>query len=149
MTEPGDNQPLRNDSAREATASLAGYATQIWRSVLVWLRLEDGKRLYLEGAEDIDIIHGSAAETIQLKATKGNITLRSADVVEAINNAWLNQQRNLARRVRYRFLTNANIVMEQGDPIGRGVPGIALWERVRASADEAARLADTDRIRRF
>src|ERR1700730_8481794 len=87
MTEPGDNQPLRNDPAREATASLAGYASQIWRSVLVWLRLEDGERLYLEGAEDIDVIHGSAAETIQVKATKGNITLRSADVVEAIDNA--------------------------------------------------------------
>jgi hypothetical protein len=149
MTEPGDNQPLRNDPAREATASLAGYASQIWRSVLVWLRLEDGERLYLEGAEDIDVIHGSAAETIQVKATKRNIALRSADVVEAINNAWLNQQRNPDRLIRYRFLTNANIVMEQGDPIGLGVPGIALWERARRSADEAARLTDTDRIRRF
>src|ERR1700730_11224430 len=125
MTEPGDNQPLRNDPAREATASLAGYASQIWRSVLVWLRLEDGERLYLEGAEDIDVIHGSAAETIQVKATKGNITLRSADVVEAIDNAWLNQQRNRDRLIRYRFLTNASIGMEQVDPIGLGVPGIA------------------------
>jgi hypothetical protein len=149
MTEPGNNQPLRNDPAREATASMAGYASQIWRSVLIWLRLEDGERLYLEGAEDIDVIHGSSAETIQVKATKRNITLRSPDVVEAIDNAWLNQQRNRDRLIRYRFLTNAEIGMEQGDPIGLGLPGIALWERARKSADEAARLADTDRIRQF
>jgi hypothetical protein len=149
MSDPGDNQPLRNDPAREATASLAGYASQIWRSVLIWLRLGDGERLYLEGAEDIDVVHGPAAETIQVKATKGNITLRSPDVVEAIGNAWLNQQRNPDRRIRYRFLTNASTVMEQGDPIGQGVPGIALWERARAGADEAGRLADADRIRQF
>ena len=93
VTELGANQPLRNDPARGAVASMAGYAGQISRSVLIWLRLENGERLYLEGAEDIDVIHGSAAETIQVKATKENITLRSPDVVEAIDNAWLNQQR--------------------------------------------------------
>ena len=149
VSEPNDNPPLRNDPAREATASLAGYASQIWRSVLIWLRLEDGERLYLEGAEDIDVVHGPAAETVQVKATKGNITLRSNDVVEAIDNAWLNQQRNRDRLIRYRFLTNADIGMEQGDPLGLGIPGIALWESARTSTDEAARLTDTDRIRQF
>ncbi len=149
MSERGDNQPLRNDPAREATASLAGYASQIWRSVLIWLRLKDGERLYLEGAEDIDVVHGPAAETIQVKRTKGNITLRSSDVREAIDNAWLNQQRNRDRLIRYRFLTNASIGMEQGDPIGLGIPGLALWERARTDVDEAIRLADTERIKQF
>jgi hypothetical protein len=149
MSGQSDNQPLRADPARQATASLAGYASQIWRSVLIWLRLEDGERLYLEGAEDIDVVHGPAAETIQVKATKGNMTLRSGDVVEAINNAWLNQQRNRDRPIRYRFLTTASIGMEQGDPIGQGIPGLVLWERARSATDEAAKLADTDRIRRF
>ena len=144
-----DNQLLRTDPARQATASLSGYASQIWRSVLIWLRLGEGERLYLEGAEDIDVIHGPAAETIQVKVTKGNITLRSADIVEAINNAWLNQQRNRDRAIRYRLLTNASIGMEQGDPIGLGIPGLVLWERARSAIDEPARLADTHRIRQF
>jgi hypothetical protein len=129
MSGQSDNQPLRTDPARQATASLSGYASQIWRSVLIWLRLGDGERLYLEGAEDIDVVHGPVAETIQVKATKGNITLRSGDVVVAINNAWLNRQRNLDRPIRYRFLTTASIGMEQGDPIGLGIPGLVLWER--------------------
>lgn len=90
-----------------------------------------------------------AAETIQVKVTKGNITLRSADIVEAINNAWLNQQRNRDRAIRYRLLTNASIGMEQGDPIGLGIPGLVLWERARSAIDEPARLADTHRIRQF
>jgi hypothetical protein len=149
MSGQSDNQPLRTDPARQATPSLLGYASQIWRSVLIWLRLGNGERLYLEGAEDIDLVHGPAAETIQVKVTKGNITLRSADVVEAINNAWLNRQRNRDRSIRYRFLTNASVGMEQGDPIGLGIPGLVIWERARHTIDEPARLTDTDCIKRF
>jgi hypothetical protein len=59
MSDPDNNLPLVNDSAREATASMRGYASQIWRSVLVWLNLGDSERMYLEGAEDIDVIHGA------------------------------------------------------------------------------------------
>jgi hypothetical protein len=97
MSDRLENPPLINDPAREATASMYGYASQIWRSVLIWLDLQDTERMYLEGAEDIDLIHGAAAETTQVKYTAGNITLRSPDVVEAINNAWLNQERNRDR----------------------------------------------------
>ena len=89
-----------------------GYASQIWRSVLIWLGLQNTERMYLEGAEDIDVIHGAAAETMQVKATAGNVTLRSRDVIEAINNAWLHQDRNPERQIRYRLLTTANIAME-------------------------------------
>jgi hypothetical protein len=97
MSDPDNNLPLVNDSAREATASMHGYASQIWRSVLVWLNLGDSERMYLEGAEDIDVIHGANVETTQVKVTKAPITLRSADVVEAINNTWTHQERNRER----------------------------------------------------
>ena len=53
-----DNQPLANDPAREAAASMRGYWTQVWRSVLAWIDLGDAERLYLEGAEDIDRVRG-------------------------------------------------------------------------------------------
>jgi hypothetical protein len=149
MSDADNNLPLVNDPAREATASMRGYASQIWRSVLIWIRLQDADRMYLEGAEDIDLIHGSAAETTQVKATAGNITLRSPDVVEAINNAWLNQERNLDREIRYRFLSIASVGMEQGDPLGLGMSGLALWERARLSTEEDARLSDTCRLKQF
>jgi hypothetical protein len=149
MSDSDNNLPLVNDPAREATASMRGYASQIWRSVLIWVRLQDSDRIYLEGAEDIDLIHGSAAETTQVKATAGNITLRSPDVIEAINNAWLNQDRNLDRQIRYRFLSTASIALEQSDPLGLGMPGLKLWERARQETEEDARLADTDRLKKF
>src|ERR1700738_2921243 len=113
MSDPDNNLPLVNDPAREATASRRGYASQIWRSVLIWLHLQDTERMYLEGAEDIDVVQNAAAETTQVKATTGNITLRSPDVTEAINNAWLNQERNLDRQIRHRFLSTASVGMEQ------------------------------------
>ena len=81
MSDSGDNRPLLNDPAREAVASMRGYASQVWRSVLVWLDLSNSERMYLEGAEDIDVIHGASAETTQVKATTANITLRSPDVI--------------------------------------------------------------------
>jgi hypothetical protein len=31
---------------------MRGYASQVWRSVLVWLDLSNSERMYLEGAED-------------------------------------------------------------------------------------------------
>jgi hypothetical protein len=148
MNERNDNPPLVNDPAREAVASMGGYASQIWRSVLVWLNLRDSERMYLEGAEDIDVIHGTAAETTQVKATKENITLRSPDVVEAINNAWLHQERNRGREIRFRFLTTASIAMEQGDPLGAGVPGLEIWERAGRTGEDGGR-DDTARLRQF
>lgn len=105
--------------------------------------------MYLEGAEDIDVIHGAAAETMQVKATAGNVTLRSPDVIEAINNAWLHQDRNPERQIRYRFLTTANIAMEQGDPLRVGIPGLQLWERARRATDAEVRHADTERLKQF
>jgi hypothetical protein len=105
--------------------------------------------MYLEGAEDIDVVQNAAAETTQVKATTGNITLRSPDVTEAINNAWLNQERNLDRQIRYRFLGTASVGMEQGDPLGLGMPGLKLWERARLATEEDAKLADTGRLKQF
>ena len=144
-----DNQPLANDPAREAAASMRGYWTQIWRSVLAWIDLGDAERLYLEGAEDIDRVSGLAAETIQVKDVQGNITLRSGDVIEAIDNAWAHRQRNPTRSIRFRFLTTSRITVEQGAPFGDGVGGLNLWRNARLSDDEAERHRDARAIATF
>jgi hypothetical protein len=130
-----DNQSLVNDPAREAAASMRGYWTQVWRSVLAWIDLGDAERLYLEGAEDIDRVSGLAAETIQVKDVQGNITLRSGDVIDAIDNAWAHRQRNPTRAIRFRFLTTSRITVEQGAPFGEGVGGLNLWRNARLSAE--------------
>jgi hypothetical protein len=94
MSDVPDSEPLINDPAREASASMRGYAAQVWRSVLVWCELGDTERLYLEGAEDLDRVSGLSAEAIQVKDIVGNVTLRSSGVIEAIDNALAHQQRN-------------------------------------------------------
>lgn len=137
MSADDDSRPLANDPDREAAASVRGYWAQVWRSVLVWMDLGERERLYLEGAEDIDRISGLAAETIQVKDVSGNITLRSKDVIEAIDNAWAHQQRNPRHTIKFRFLTIAGIGVEQGAPFGTGIGGLRLWGDSRLSGDVA------------
>ncbi|WP_141684961.1 acetylxylan esterase [Burkholderia stabilis] len=130
--------PLAGDPARQAVDSLRGYDYQIWRSVEAWMHLADGQALFLEGAEDFDIVSDSAAESTQVKITASNITLGSADVRKAIENCWLLIERNVGRAsVTMRFLTRGGIGLEQGNPFGKE-PGIKLWQRAASGSDEAA-----------
>jgi hypothetical protein len=149
MASSDENPPLINDPAREAAAAMRGYWAQVWRSVLTWMDLGDTERLYLEGAEDIDRISGLAAETIQVKDVAGNVTLRSGDVIEAIDNAWAHQQRNQRHTIRFRFLTTAGIGVEQGAPFGNGIGGLRLWRSSRSSIDAAQRERDARAIANF
>jgi tetratricopeptide (TPR) repeat protein len=149
MTTPDDRIPLANDPAREASDSMRGYWAQIWRSVLVWLELGDTERLYLEGAEDLDRVSGLDVETIQVKDTAGNITLRSSDAVEAIDNAFGHQQRNPQRTIRFRFLTTSGVGSEQGAPFRDRLPGLEVWRICRESNDAAQSELDARAIADF
>jgi tetratricopeptide (TPR) repeat protein len=149
MTGPADNPPLINQPAREATASMRGYWAQIWRSVLAWLELGPTERLYLEGAEDLDRVSGLEAETIQVKDTTGNITLRSPDVIEAIDNAFGHQQRNPQRTIRFRFLTTSAVGLERGAPFRDRMPGLELWRVCRESTNATRGEADARAIADF
>jgi hypothetical protein len=143
------NPPLVNDPAREAVASMRGYWAQVWRSVLVWMELGESERLYLEGAEDFDRISGLTAEAVQVKDVAGNITLRSKDAIEAIDNAWAHQRRNPRHTIKFRFLTTAGIGTEQGAPFGAGVGGLRFWRDCRSSTDVAQREHDARTIADF
>jgi hypothetical protein len=149
MGADNDSRPLVNDPAREAAASMRGYWAQVWRSVLVWLDLDETERLYLEGAEDIDRINGFTGETIQVKDVAGNITLRSEDVIEAIDNAWAHQQRNPRHTIKFRFLTISGIGVEQGAPFSTGIGGLQLWRESRLSDEVAGRERDGRAIADF
>ncbi|WP_426420305.1 hypothetical protein [Bradyrhizobium genosp. A] len=128
-----------NDPAREAAASIRGYWAQIWRSILAWMDLGEAEFLYLEGAEDFDRVSGLTAETIQVKDVTGNVTLRSSDVIEAIDNAWAHRQRNPRHTIKFRFLTTGGIGVEHGAPFGAGIGGLRLWRDCRLSDDAASR----------
>jgi hypothetical protein len=80
---------LKGNPARQAHDTFRGYIYQILRSIVVWLDLGDEEQPFLEGAEDLDRMDGNEALTEQVKDTvgSGNITLRTASVVDAINNS--------------------------------------------------------------
>ena len=134
-TRPRKRNSLKANTSRQANDPLRGYLYQIWHSVNAWLDLADDEILYLEGAEDFDTVSDDAATAVQVKDTKRNITLRSREVIDAINNYWELRTNNLDRSVKYRFLTRSKIGMEQGNPFGTGKPGLQVWSR--CSGDKA------------
>lgn len=79
---------LYGDPRRQAVDSLRGYVYQIWHSVHAWLELADEEILFLEGAEDFDIVDLGKATTVQVKRTTANITLRSSAAIDAITHYW-------------------------------------------------------------
>lgn len=126
---------LVSDPARQAHDTFRGYIYQILRSILVWLDLGDDEQLLLEGAEDLDRIDGAEALTEQVKDTagSGNVTLRTASVVDAINNFWTHRTRNPAVAIRFRYVTTSGIGIEQGAPFGTSRGALDVWNSLRSS----------------
>ena len=129
-------EAIKADSKRQATDSIEGYRYQILHSVNAWLDLADNDILYLEVAEDFDIESDGTFTATQVKHTQDNITLRSQQVIDGINNYWALWTNNPDRRVKFRLLTKSKIVKEQGNPLGTDKPGLEVWSR--CSGDEAA-----------
>lgn len=125
-----NEEPIIHDQKREATPSIRGYVYQAYQSVLAWMRLKESEILFLEGAEDFDIHEGNTVETTQIKDTakSGSVTLRSPDVLKAINNLWRHRQLNPQREIRLRFLTTAVSGQETGVLFGTVGKGIEYWE---------------------
>ena len=128
-------QGLKADPKRQATDPIRGYLYQIWHSVNAWLDLADNEILYLEGAEDFDIVSDDTATAVQVKDTQRNITLRSQEVNDAINHYWELRTNNPDRSVKFRLLTRSKIGVERDDRFG-DQPGLHVWSR--CSGDEAA-----------
>lgn len=130
-----DNQtlkPLESNSKRQAVPTLRGYAYQIWQSLYQWLNLKDNEVLYLEGAEDYDLLGPTRTETVQIKDKRasGNITLNSDDVIEAISNYWQHQEQNKDRLIYFRFLTTAERGNEKNPSFNTG-HGLDYWDSCR------------------
>lgn len=129
-------QPLKTDPKRQANDSHGGDYYQILHSVHAWLSLADDEILYLEGAEDFDTISGNTATATQVKHTQHKITLRSPEVIDAIDHYWELQDNHRDMSVKFRFLTRSQMGVEQGSPFGKNQPGLDVWRR--CSGDEAA-----------
>src|ERR1041385_6334889 len=122
-------QRLKHDRKREAVASLHGYAYQIWQSLYRWLDLGVDETLFLEGAEDIDLLGPGTAESIQVKVS-GRVSLQSKQALEAIANLWQHQRTNPHTKIFFRLLTTARRTCERSKPFGN-IKGLDYWDRCR------------------
>ncbi len=131
--------PLAGDTARQAMDSMAGYDYQILRTVEAWLQLGVDGKIYIECAEDYDVMSPGGAVANQVKNSPANITLNSEDVREAIRNFWGLVERNTGReRIGMRFLTRGAIGREKKSALGE--PGILVWRKAAAGDDKATSL---------
>ena len=134
--------PLPQTPRREATTTLQGYAYQVWVSLDQWLRLPADSVLFLEGAEDIDRLEAGDADTIQVRHTRGTISLNTKYAREAIAQFWVTREREQktnGRQVRYTYLTTSDIALESNASFG-GRHGIATWENARYETSSAETL---------
>src|SRR3954468_21186 len=106
---------LASDPQRDAGDSIRGYVYQAYRSIWAWMRLGPTELLFLEGAEDFDVVVKEEAIATQVKDRPGrSLTLRSKEALDAINNFWTHKEANRDRSVRFRYLTTS----ERGQEIG-------------------------------
>ena len=128
------------DIARQAVASLKGYAFQIAASTLAWCDLKPGDRLYLEVAEDYAVTAQDILDAVQVKDTagSGSVTLNTEGVRQAIGAYVDLVRRNPGKRVSLRYLTTSSIGTE-GNLADRpaGIAGLEYWRKAAAQADVA------------
>src|ERR1700678_1371923 len=125
------SSPLQGDPKRQAIPSIGGILYQIWQSVFSWLKLDGSEVLYLEGAEDFDIVGPNEATAVQVRHTSTPISLGSEKIVRVIGQFWRLRKANPQKRVTLRYLTTSDPGHELGSPFGADVRGIDVWERCR------------------
>ncbi|WP_126456876.1 hypothetical protein [Sulfuriflexus mobilis] len=140
-----DANPLREltgDSRRQAVDSIDGIIYQAWWSIDAWLRLRDGEEvIYLEGAEDFDVVSTGSAKAVQVKRHKGSISLGNAKALEALENYWSLASKEPTRRVSFQFLTTSSVAAEK-DGNFNGGKGIDLWRAAQTSLDITTKIAN-------
>jgi len=135
-------EPLNADLKRQAGDSIRGYLYQHWQAVHAWLDLKEDECLYLEGAEDFDILKSDVAKAVQVKNTSGNITLQSDSVIDAIVNYWslLKNNKNKTEKIEFCFLTTSKITIEKSNIFKNEGGGLSSWQRCNEDSLELEKL---------
>jgi len=134
--------PLAGDAARQAVFPIRGIVYQAWCSIDAWLRLTNpDEAIYVEGAEDFDVVTSLGATTVQVKKTQGSISLGNAKAHEALNNYWALSNRETSRRIEFHYLTTSSVAMEK-DAQFDGMKGIEAWRAAQTSLELAAKILE-------
>lgn len=133
-------EPLPGDPRRQAVSSIQGTVYQAWWSIDAWLQLANiGEVIYLEGAEDFDIVRSDDAIAVQVKHHTGTISLGTAKAREALENFWILSCQEDSREIDFHYLTTSSIAQEQDSNFD--VAGIDLWRAAQTNPDIASKIA--------
>jgi len=133
---------LQGDPRRQAVSSTRGDVYQVWLSIDAWLRLTDPDEvIYLEGAEDFDVVRPDVATTVQVKQSVGTISLGTAKAREALENFWTLSCKEIHRKIDFHFLTTSSVAKEQDGDFG-GAKGIELWVAAQTNPDLAIKVVE-------
>ena len=133
--------PLPGDPKRQAIYSIQGTVYQAWWSIDAWLRLTSpDEAIYLEGAEDFDIVKLDIAITVQVKKHAAAISLGTEKAHEALEHFWTLSSKDPTRVILFHYLTTSSIATEQDASFG-GLTGIEAWRAAQTSPELAAKVA--------
>lgn len=123
--------------ARQAVASLGGYAHQLIVTLLAWMELGDGDTLLVEVAEDYAVVGSGVLDMTQVKreTTGTPLTLRRPDARKAILSLWQFGEANPDIRISLHFLTTAPAGHERGAAFPGGATGVEYWARAAIGQD--------------
>jgi hypothetical protein len=133
--------PLPADVKRQAVFSIQGTVYQAWCSIDAWLRLSSADEvIYLEGAEDFDIVTSQDAITVQVKKNAAPISLASAKAHDALENFWNLCSRETSRQIEFHYLTTSSVAMER-DADFDGLKGIHAWRAAQTNPELATKVS--------
>jgi tetratricopeptide (TPR) repeat protein len=133
--------PLPGDPRRQAVYSIQGTVYQAWWSIDAWLRLASpNEAIYLEGAEDFDIVKSDIAITVQVKKHASSISLGSEKAHEALANFWTLSSKDHDRVILFHYLTTSSIATEQ-DASFDGLTGIEAWRAAQTNPELTVKVA--------
>lgn len=133
--------PLQGDPRRQAVYSIQGTVYQAWWSIDAWLRLTSpDETIYLEGAEDFDIVKSDIAITVQVKKHATSISLGAEKAHEALEHFWTLSSKDLTRAIHFHYLTTSSIAKEQEANFD-GLTGIEAWRAAQTNPELAAKVA--------
>jgi len=129
------------NSTRQAIPPLRGYDYQVWQSLNRWISLGANEVLFLEVAEDFDVLRAGEAETVQIKDTSrtGAVTLNSKSITDAIEHFSDHQKNNPGYTVTLRLLTTSERGAERSKPFG-GRRGLDYWDQCKRHNTDLAPL---------
>lgn len=133
---------LPGDSRRQAVPSIRGIVYQAWCSIDSWLRISDGNEvIYLEGAEDFDVVRENDARAVQVRNTASPISLGSSKALNALKNFWALSLREFQRTIEYHYVTTSQIALEKDSDFD-GFTGIEYWRIGQTNKDCAQKIAN-------